>query len=218
MAGPPVAITEIKALISSFGQGPEASQKFAAFALAKRDEVIAKDNPSTVIQYVDGSRDAPISSVHVPGVVRFEFDYLREAVSEIYNMLIQASPYANKSPSADVKTHYKDENIIFVDGVETDDITNISASSVVVFANLQPYSRKIEGMGSRPPLSLQAPNGVYEQVARQARARFGNSANISFGFDIFPGAGPNKSSVVRTNRAKSRADDRFPTITVKAIE
>jgi len=208
-----LAITEIQASIASFGAGPEARTAFAAFAAQCRDDVIASDHPDTVTQFVDGRQDAPLDSAEVPGTIRFEFGYLAEIVQGILDMLVAKSPYREKAPDANVPTHYRDEHAIFVDGIEVTDAPNtLKSGQIVTLVNLQPYSRKIE-----KGFSLQAPSGVYEVVASEARRRWGNIADISFGYDVFPGAGPNQTDAVRKNKKRSHADDRFPTITIKAI-
>lgn len=199
--------TDIRASFAS-------SEMFAEFAAEMRDEVIARDHPSGVTTYVDGREGTPLTAVKAPdGVIRFEFSYGREIVAEIFNMLVMASPYAPKRPGADWPKPYKDCHAIFVNGAEVDDITDIPADAVVTFVNLAPYSRKIER-----GLSMQAPSGVYQMVAQLARTKFGKVADISFGYDIFPHAGPKSRAGRRSNVAsKSRRDDRFPTITVKTL-
>lgn len=206
--------TDIILSVENIIQGVDVREAVAEFAAAKRDEVIASDHPSSVDTFVDGVRNAALRAVKIPdGVIRFEFGYLREVVAEVFNMLINASPYSPKRPNASILTHYKDVHLVFVNGVETDDITNLAASDVVKFANVQPYARKIE-----QGLSLQAPTGVYQMVAQRAsRSNLGKVASISFTYDIFPYAGPKSATGKRSNiDSKNRRDDRFPTITVKS--
>lgn len=214
MAGYPVAVTEILADLSSYQSGDAASAAFAAFAADARDEVVTEDHPSSIVQYVDGVEGADLSDAKVPGVIRFEFGYTAEIIGGILEMLVGKSPYAAKRPNAKPPTHYRDEHAILVDGQEvTDPPMELTPDQIVTLVNLQPYSRKIER-----GFSVQAPNGVYEVVARAARQRWGNVADIEFGYDIFPGLGPNQTEAVRSNKAKSRKDDRFPTITVRALQ
>lgn len=211
MAGWGAVESDIRALVEGYSSGPEAHRIAAEFAASKRDEVVARDQPSSVRTYVDGREGAALESVKLPGgTIRFEFSYTREVVAEILNMLIAASPYRDKRPGANPATHYKDQHLIFVNGTETDDITNLPPDAVVVFVNLQPYSRKVER-----GFSMQAPSGVYQMVARQARSMFGKVVSVEFGYDIFPNAGPSLKNSVRGHAAKARRDDRFPTITVR---
>lgn len=210
--------------LSALESGQSAQSALAVFAAEKRDEVIAQDHPSTVDTWVDGSHGVALSNVKAPdGVIRFEFGYMREVVAEVFNMLVIASPYRDKSPSANVKTHYKDENLIFVNGVMTDDITNLTSSDEVIFVNVQPYSRKIEGGPGRAPISLQAPHGVYQAVANAAKRRFGNTANIQFNWVGVVGvmaayAGSSSKSVGETTRKKAnKSENRWPAITITPV-
>ena len=161
------------------------------------------------------------------GVARFEFGYLDEIVAGVLAMLVSKSPYRAKKPGADVKTHYRDEHLVFINGVEVTEIPDtLPPNAVVVLVNLQPYSRKIEA-----GFSAQAPSGVYEQVARMARRQWGNTADISFGYDNFPGAGWKagtrtvrktignivRGQVGKRTTSDHKSNDRFPTITIQAL-
>ena len=207
-------IPEVEVLIALVDAqcGPAASLELARFAAEKRDEVVERDHPGRVDTWVDGVEGAPLETVRPSGLIRFQFDYMREVISEIFNLLIMRSPYRTKLPSADVQTHYKDEHRIFIDGVDvTDsDILNPASNSVVVFYNIQPYSRKIE-----KGFSAQALSGVYEQVARIARNKYGKMFSIQFEYMEIPGAGWQTTRGRRSNKAKKAArDDRFPAIVV----
>jgi hypothetical protein len=213
MAGFESAIIDIRASIADFVSGPEAQAALAAFAAEKRDEVIDRDKPSSVTTFVDGRQGAPLESVKTPdGVIRFEFGYLNGIVADVVGMLVTKSPVATKRPNARPPTHYRDEHAIFVNGAEVKELpTDLAPDATIVLVNLQPYSRKIER-----GFSAQAPSGVYQMVARMARQKWGRVASITFGYDIFPNAGPSRKNSVRGHAARARRDDRFPTITIHA--
>lgn len=200
--------------------GPEASAKFAKVAADIRDDVIAKDHPSAVQTWVDGRSEAPLETAKVPGIIRFDFSYNREIVANIFNMLIAASPYRAKKPGADVPVHYKDEHLIFVNGVLNDDITNIPADAEVIIVNVVPYARKIER-----GLSLEAPTGIYEMVAAKARRDFGAAARITFSWIGVTGvmatwASSKKSDAIgnSTRRKANKSDNRWPAITIAPMD
>lgn len=195
--------------------GPAAQARIAEFAAARRDEIVAKDHPSSVRTYVDGREDAPLASVRpAGGVIRFDFSYLENVVRQIFWMLVTASPYRSKRPGADPATHYKDEHLVFVNDIEVDGLPDkLPAGAVVTIVNLQPYSRKIEAGHS-----LQAPSGVYEATAKLAKREFGKQAEIKFAYREFPGQGPVGPKTRQGGTATHRHDDRFPAITISEKE
>ena len=208
--------TEILADLRNFATGPEAQKAFAEFAAEKIKEVQDRDQPSSTEVSVNGNQGAALSTVTVPGAVRAEFSYLREVVAEIFNMLIQTSPYAPKPASAAIQDLYKDEHLIFVDGVQTDDITNLHADAEVIFVNTLPYARKIER-----GLSLEAPNGVYEMVARLMKRKYGQAVDIQFNWVGVMGvlaswhsAKASKSVGAESKKKANQSANRYPAITV----
>ena len=193
MAAFEIVEREILARIDAF-QGAEASRALAALAVEKRDEVIAADAPGhpQVTTYVDGREGAALENVKpVGGVIRFEFSRVDAVAHFIFQTLIMRSPYRPKRPGARPPTHYRDEHLIFIDGMEVEKLPErIGSFAEIVFVNIQPYARKIEGgprsrfrarlTDRRPGQSWQAPNGVYEATAALARRRFANIAGIGF--------------------------------------
>lgn len=206
------AFSSVLVQIDNFN-GPGGAALVAKLAAGERDAVIAADHPSSVRTLVDGREGAALESVHCPnGSIVFQFGYLNDVVQGILDMLVSKSPFAAKRSGAVPQTHYRQEHAIFIDGTEVSEPpTSLIGGSVVVLVNLQPYARKIE-----KGFSAQAPDGVYEVVARLAQSRWGSVAEIDFSYQMLPGVGPSQSASVRASRAKSHRDDSFPAITIKA--
>jgi hypothetical protein len=131
--------------------------------------------------YVDGHKDAPISSVRPDGYVIFEFELLEDIFEWIGAQLIKHSPIGRSGddrpghPGLYMRSHVfmADTNIIPPGAPLPQDASEFS------FLNLQPYARKIErGLSSQAP----APDGVYQAVAKLAKNRFGNMADIKFSY------------------------------------
>ena len=228
MAAFEIVEREILARIDAF-QGPEASRALATLAAKKRDEVIAADAPGhpQVATYVDGREGAALENVKpVGGVIRFEFSRVDAVAHFIFQTLIMRSPYRPKRPGARPPTHYRDEHLIFIDGREVEKLPErIGSFAEIVFVNIQPYARKIEGgprsrfrtrlTDRRPGQSWQAPNGVYEATAALARRQYGNIAGIGFeyravigGAMIHPlsGASHARSGAAAAMHAKGQTD------------
>jgi len=139
--------------------------------------------------YVDGAEGAPLTSVKPDGVIRAEFGLgiLNEALLWINTQLQKHSPV--------LTGHYVSSHEFFADGREAS-INNIPLAQEYTFVNTVPYARKIEGDKSRRPLSPQAPDGVYQVVAKLAR-RFGNIADISFTYQEVIGGERNPAIVIK---------------------
>lgn len=192
----------------------EASATLARIAAEGRDGVLAAALPAhpTVETWVDGVKGAALAGVKPDGIVRFEFNYLGEIARFVLDTLRQRSPYRDKKPGAKPPTHYRDVHAIFLDGNEIADVpTEIPGDAELVFANLQPYARKIER-----GLSWQAKDGVYEIVAGIAKRRFGNTAMVRFTYREFPGAGPGGPYARHPRPSRRSLDDRFPCIVITA--
>lgn len=203
------AFTEIIADIDDFSR-KDATASLGDYAVELRDEVVNDMRPSSIVTIVDGQRGAPLD--RAKSVVEFDFGYAGSVAAEILAMVVAASPFREKRQGANPDTHYRDQHRIFVDGSEVSALPDdLPASAVVVLVNTQPYARKIEG-----GLSMQAPDGVYEAVARLARDQFGGTVEIDFSYESISGAGPGAPSA-RDTKSKARTDDNFPAITIKAL-
>lgn len=107
------------------------------------------------------------------GEVLFQGARASEALVWIHEQLVANSPRRTG--------RYAESHILLADGQPADP-TNPPTAERYVFASTAPYARKIEGDG-RPPLSPQAPRGVYQAVAVMAARRFGNSVAVGYGFE-----------------------------------
>lgn len=195
------------------GLGDSAVKQFIDFAAEKRDEVLAEGRATSVTTYVNGREGAALETATVPGVIRFEFGYLDYVIDAIWELLVQQSPYRDKRDGANPPTHYRDEHLLLVNGQEVvPPIQQIPRDAEIAFVNVQPYARKIE-----KGFSAQAPNGVYQQVARLANTRFGNLVSVTYTWLQITGAGPSgPASRHRTRRQKAQ-DDNFPAIIFKSL-
>ncbi len=118
--------------------------------------------------FVDGSQGKSEDAVSPDGVIVYQFKLITDVIAFVHDELIAHSPAKSG--------RYQRSHVLYADGTEVDPESPPAASSYV-FLNLQPYARKIER-----GLSPAAPEGVYEGVAAQAAARFGNLAKISFAY------------------------------------
>lgn len=177
----------------------EARQKrLVAFARERRAEADAVNVrafgylPRAEI-FVDGVRDVPLERVSADGVVVFQFDLLGEMLAWIDFMLLMHSPVKSG--------RYKRSHLLFMDGVVVDPSDRHLEGRVFTYTNTQPYARKIEGDAGtgKPPLSKQAPDGVFQAVAALGQQRFGNIGRFRFTYTSIVGGG---------------RDDRQPCITV----
>jgi len=119
--------------------------------------------------YVDGRQGAPVDSVKPGGFVFAEWDLLSSVLEFIGKSLLEASPY--------LTGRYQNSFVMFVDGVEHEPGATVPDAEEIIFANVTPYSRKIER-----GLSAQSPSGVLQVVAAIASRRFGNIASVKFSY------------------------------------
>jgi hypothetical protein len=149
---------------------------FARGALAEAQEQNAKVLGSVPPHetFVDGARADAIESVKPDGTIVFEFALLQDLFDWIRAQLEAHSPV--------LSGRYQKGHILLADGVQVPDGMPAPDASQWVFANIEPYARKIE-RGQSP----QAPDGVYEAVAVMAAKKFGNLARIRFTFRTLAG-------------------------------
>lgn len=128
----------------------------------------------TYTQTVDGRLGAALESVRPDGVIEVEFlAALRlEAVEWIRAALAAAAPVRSG--------RFRDSFVLFADGVAVASPDAARDADEWIFVSTVPYARKLEGMGNRPPLSRQAPDGVFHAVAVDGQRRFGNVASVKF--------------------------------------
>ncbi|WP_109150730.1 hypothetical protein [Azospirillum sp. TSO5] len=207
----------------------------AATARAARAELEAEQGkyPTTVV--VDGHRGASEDTVQYGGVIQYEFHPAGDVIDATYAALMEAAP---------VKTgNYAKHIWMYVNRVRRDAATegatvDIMPGDEVVFIDTVPYARKIEGWRgrrsqSRPGLSAQAPNGVFEITARALKARFGNyPVKIDFDYrGVIEGgiaeAGEAKSAVRGKKgrfvanggtQSANRSENRWPSIVIEVLK
>lgn len=167
-------------LLSPLKSPEERSKALAAFAAkeiaaaaAQNDE--AAGRPVDYVVAVDGVRGAALASVKPDGTIVAEWagGLQGSVVGWCWARVLESSPVFSGA--------YRASHRLLADGVEvTAPDPSLEADEWVITTTV-PYARKLEGMsGKRPPLSEQAPHGIYQVVAEEARRRFGNLARIKF--------------------------------------
>jgi len=142
---------------------------------AHNASVLGRVPPYTVS--VDGRLGAPLESVKPNGVVFVEYELVFEALQWIEDMLVQFSP-VGKAPKDRHPGLYKRSHVMIADGTAVEPDAVPPDAKRISFVNTQPYARKIER-----GFSSQAPDGVYQVVAKLASSKFSNVAKITFGYE-----------------------------------
>jgi hypothetical protein len=143
--------------------------------------ILGRVPPYTVT--VDGSRGARLESVNPNGgAIIVEFELIEGLLRWIADELVKRSPV--------VSGDYRRGHTLFADGKEVAIGDTIPAAEEYTFTNTVPYARKIEvgHTKSGRAFVLQVPNRIYERTAKDARGRFGNTADIKFAFRDVAGA------------------------------
>lgn len=186
-------------LAESFVERQKVAAQFARDGIeeAKRvnESVLGRVPPYTVT--VDGRVGASLDTVNPDGgQVVAEFELVSNALREIYDMLIARSPRR----SGDYMAGHR----LFADGRQVTPGAEPPADEYV-FANLVPYARKLEvgKTKSGRAFLIQVPNRIYERTAKDARARLGNQADITFAYRTITGSSISSTPaiVVRYKRA-----------------
>jgi hypothetical protein len=183
-----------------------------AAADAQNQRVLGRVPPKTVT--VDGRLGAALESVNPDGgTIIVEYELIGDVLRWIGKTLVDRSP--------SVSGNYKRGHTLFVDGQEVPLNGQIPQGEEYAFTNMVPYARKIEigKTESGRDFVIQVQNRIYERTARDARAKFGNIAQISFSYrGIVGGTQVNpmnarRASAGRHGRAAhNKSDLRFPTI------
>lgn len=207
---------------------PEQKRELAAFVsdeIADADQanqrILGRIPPKTVT--VDGRLGAPLDSVNPDGGnIVVEYELISDVLRWIGKTLVDRSP--------EVSGAYKRGHTLFVDGNEVALNGQIPQGEEYAFTNMVPYSRKIEigTTKSGRSFTLQVPNHIYQRTANDAKARFGNIADIFFtyrgivgGFQINP-LKAGATAVLRDKRGRfiarggvrehNKSELRYPTI------
>lgn len=183
----PIATT-LRVMVDSMASEKAQKAAIASFArneIAKGDAInrraLGYVPPKEIT--VDGRRDAPLETVKVNGgFIVVEWELFTSALLWIGTELQKRSPVRSGD--------YVRSHLLFADGVEIPLTANPKAAEEYVFLNPIPYARKIEigKTKSGRNFVIQVPNRIYEKVARDARSRFGNSADIKFTYRAPVGA------------------------------
>jgi hypothetical protein len=181
------------------------SQVLADVARAQLADAQAADKAALAVvpehrTKVDGRTGASEDQVRPDGVITYDFELISDALSFITERLRGVAP---------VRTgRFRDSIELFADGALVDPAGAIPPAREYVFLSPLPYSRKLEGSAGRPPISRQAPHGVFEATAVLAGQRFGNQALIRFSFRAQLGG------EILGGKAGSASDGRVPAIVV----
>lgn len=150
-------------------------------AKAQNQAVLGRVPSSTTT--VDGRKGAKEETVKRRGKIEYEFDLVEQDVFDfIRDQLIKHSPVgaeADKRPGH--PGLYRRSHVLFAGFDMVAPGEPIPVAEDYNFVSVVPYARKIEGIpANRPPLSNQAPQGVYQVVAELAQKKFRKVANIKF--------------------------------------
>jgi hypothetical protein len=174
----------ISDMLSPEAQGRAAAQ-FARDAISDADatnkRILGRIPPRTTT--VDGMAGAALERVKpAGGSIIVEWELINDVLSWIAQTLQDRSPR--------ISGDYKRGHTLFADGVETALGAQIPTADVYTFINLVPYARRLEvgKTDSGRDFLIQVPNRIYERTYRDAKARFGNQAKITFGYETQTGA------------------------------
>ena len=156
------------------------SALLAKTAAAERDRVLreqgGRGSPPTYRQIVDGIEGAALEGVRPDGVIVFEWQYLRDVVEQVYQMLVDRSPRDSGDYIASIKVLVDDREAT-MDAIGPD-------TRVVVIVPTVPYARRLE-VGTREaggPFVLQVRPHIVEETHIAAMRLFRGQAFVGFGY------------------------------------
>lgn len=178
----PIATT-LRVMVDKDASIPAQQKAIANFArseIAKADainaRVLGRVPPKEIT--VDGRAGASLESVKPNGgQIVAEWEIFTDVLVWIAAELRRRSPR--------ISGEYIRGHTLFADGAEiAANVKSLPPAKEFVFLNVVPYARKIEigKTKSGRAFVIQVPNRIYEGVARDARARFGNAAEIGFSY------------------------------------
>jgi hypothetical protein len=193
-------------------------QSFITRAKFERAEVERRNKPTKTKVIVGGVVGAPESNVKLGQTIVYEFSYMKNIVTDIWNTLHMNSPVHDGPDSSGQmpdSVRYIDNHLIIAGGEVynkpdglPDDVTEVT------FINLVPYARKIEfhGWGKKGTAGFHVPYHTYEITANQMR-KYGNFVNIKFTYTYMSGFEVGKYSRSKSiSRQSSSA--RYPSIVI----
>lgn len=187
---------------------PEVQKLHARIARQGLAEHLAKlDARPNVRTIVDGRPGASEDSVRPYGVIRYEFDYLRDAALFALDWLRTKTP----EDSGD----YRKAWFLLYQGKEVAPEALPASATEVTVTNDLPYSRML-AVGRRAdgrPFSLQNLPPGYMDLAHQAvRRRFGNSVTVGISFIRLQGGYILKNSYRDTRRDRAGQPVTYPSL------
>ncbi len=169
-----ISLPEQKAEVAQFVQADIDDAK------ATNQSILGRVPPFTVT--VDGNEGAPLDSVNPDGgTIIVEFELVGDVLQWIAQTLMDRSPV--------ISGDYRKGHTLFADGVEVDPLGIVPQAAQYIFVNTVPYSRKIE-VGKTEAgrdFVIQVQNRIYERTAADAKAKYGNLANIKFSYQSVTG-------------------------------
>jgi hypothetical protein len=164
----------------------ELEPDFRQYVIATARHVLAEEqtrgfdkDPLTI---VDNKWNAPVEGVKTFGQIQFHARAdLGEVIDWIFRRVVERSPV--------LTGRYVQQHHVLVNGAEAspERWKTVKAGDRIQFVNAAPYAKKIEGRdkgrGGAAAVkgqSLQAPNGVYRAVYREAQRRFGKLVFLDF--------------------------------------
>ncbi len=129
---------------------------------------------------VNGREDELLTNVPPDsGIIIAEYRLVEDVLAWIMKTLRERSPV--------ISGDYKKGHRLFADDVEVN-ANNPPIASRYTFFNLVPYARRLEvgKTNSGRDFLIQVPNKIYARTYQDAKAKFGNVAKISAGFESTP--------------------------------
>lgn len=171
--------------------GPQARSKAIA-TFARRALKESQDHNARILgyvpdheTYVDGRRGAVEESVKPDGRIVYEFDLLNDIFAWIGEQLVKMAPVGTSGdrrpghPGA-----FRNSFLFFADDALVEPSASLPEANEYTFISPLPYARKLER-----GYSDQAPDGVFEVVAKAARSRYKGQATIRFTYRSMQGGG-----------------------------
>lgn len=175
----------------------------AHVALAKREHarvMQTEPKPGRFVRAVDGVRGAREEAVKIGGVIKYNYARLDEVVRFAMQTLFDLSPV--------LSGRYRQGHTLFVNGAAARNLADYDGAGEIIISNPLPYSRKIE-LGL---MTMRVPGTerVYEQTEQLVRARFGNSASVTFFYQGILG------QITTGGRKGNMASNRYPALRIRS--
>lgn len=168
------------------GARDQVQQALADVVQSELDRVVREDRPSGYQQFIDGTRDKPISQIEPFGEAVFNFTYHVEIVAFALEVLRALSPVLSGD--------YKHSHGVYIDGIRVDDFRTVPAGSAIFIASTLPYARRLEiptkwrhgaqrGQPRGWSVQQQVPqpaDSIYQHAADTVRRRYGNVMLIQY--------------------------------------